>query len=71
MDFVRAGDRLRFRLLVELRNLCDREDTERLWFRYVAVGPNGTSSKDNGTEPIVAFEPRYTTRAHLNALARS
>ena len=38
LDFVRASELLRERLLVDLRNLYDRADIERLGFRYVAVG---------------------------------
>ena len=38
LDFDRAGELLRERLLVDLRNLYDRADIERLGFRYVAVG---------------------------------
>src|SRR6187399_1696456 len=38
LDFDRASDLLRERLLVDLRNLYDRADIERLGFRYVAVG---------------------------------
>jgi UDPglucose 6-dehydrogenase len=38
LDFDRAGELLRERLLVDLRNLYDRDDIERLGFRYVAVG---------------------------------
>ena len=38
LDFERMGELLRARLLVDLRNLYDRADIERLGFRYVAVG---------------------------------
>jgi UDPglucose 6-dehydrogenase len=38
LDFDRMGELLRERLLVDLRNLYDRADIERLGFRYVAVG---------------------------------
>ena len=38
LDFERMGELLRERLLVDLRNLYDRTDIERLGFRYVAVG---------------------------------
>jgi len=38
LDFERMGQLLRTRLLVDLRNLYDRDDVERLGFRYVAVG---------------------------------
>ena len=38
LDFDRASELLRERLLVDLRNLYDRADIERLGFRYVAVG---------------------------------
>jgi UDPglucose 6-dehydrogenase len=38
LDFDQAGALLRNRLLVDLRNLYDRADIERLGFRYVAVG---------------------------------
>ncbi len=38
LDFEQASELLRERVLVDLRNLYDREDLERLGFRYVAVG---------------------------------
>ncbi len=38
LDFDQAGALLRNRLLVDLLNLYDRADIERLGFRYVAVG---------------------------------
>jgi UDPglucose 6-dehydrogenase len=38
LDFDRAKELLRQHLLVDLRNLYDRTDIERLGFRYVAVG---------------------------------
>jgi UDPglucose 6-dehydrogenase len=38
LDFDRASELLRERLLVDLRNLYDRADVERHGFRYVAVG---------------------------------
>jgi len=38
LDFDRVSELLRDRLLVDLRNLYDRADVERLGFRYVAVG---------------------------------
>jgi len=38
LDFDRASELLRERLLIDLRNLYDRDDIERLGFRYVAVG---------------------------------
>ena len=38
LDLARASELLRERLLVDLRNLYDRADIERLGFRYVAVG---------------------------------
>jgi len=38
LDFDRARELLRQHLLVDLRNLYDRADIERLGFRYVAVG---------------------------------
>jgi UDP-glucose 6-dehydrogenase len=38
LDFERMGELLTERLLVDLRNLYDRTDIERLGFRYVAIG---------------------------------
>jgi UDPglucose 6-dehydrogenase len=38
LDFGRAGEALADNLLVDLRNLYDRDDVERHGFRYVAVG---------------------------------
>jgi UDPglucose 6-dehydrogenase len=38
LDFERAGELLRQKVLVDLRNLYDREDIERLGFQYWAVG---------------------------------
>jgi UDPglucose 6-dehydrogenase len=38
LDFTRMGDLLADKLLVDLRNLYDREEVERHGFRYVAVG---------------------------------
>ena len=38
LDFNRMGELLAERLLVDLRNLYDREEVERHGFRYVAVG---------------------------------
>ena len=38
LDFDRAKDLLRQQLLIDLRNLYDRSEIERLGFRYVAVG---------------------------------
>jgi UDPglucose 6-dehydrogenase len=38
LDLDRTKDLLRQHVLVDLRNLYDREDIERLGFRYVAVG---------------------------------
>jgi UDPglucose 6-dehydrogenase len=38
LDFGRMGNLLADKLLVDLRNLYDREEVERHGFRYVAVG---------------------------------
>jgi UDPglucose 6-dehydrogenase len=38
LDFGRMGELLVEKLLVDLRNLYDREEVERHGFRYVAVG---------------------------------
>jgi UDPglucose 6-dehydrogenase len=38
LDFARMADLLADKLLVDLRNLYDREEVERHGFRYVAVG---------------------------------
>ena len=38
LDFGRARKLLKEPLLVDLRNLYDRDDVERHGFRYVAVG---------------------------------
>ena len=38
LDFARMGDLLADKLLVDLRNVYDREEVERHGFRYVAVG---------------------------------
>ena len=38
LDFARMGELLADKLLVDLRNLYDREEVERQGFRYVAVG---------------------------------
>ena len=38
LDFNRMGELLAEKLLVDLRNLYDREEVERHGFRYVAVG---------------------------------
>jgi UDPglucose 6-dehydrogenase len=38
LDFVRMGELLADKLLVDLRNVYDREEVERHGFRYVAVG---------------------------------
>ncbi|HEY7808646.1 MAG TPA: UDP-glucose/GDP-mannose dehydrogenase family protein, partial [Croceibacterium sp.] len=38
LDFARMGRLLKEKLLVDLRNVYDREEVERHGFRYVAVG---------------------------------
>jgi UDPglucose 6-dehydrogenase len=38
LDFARAGQAMTDTLLVDLRNLYDRDDVERHGFRYIAVG---------------------------------
>jgi UDPglucose 6-dehydrogenase len=38
LDFARMGELLKEKLLVDLRNIYDREEVERHGFRYVAVG---------------------------------
>jgi len=38
LDFTRMGELLTDKLLVDLRNIYDREEVERHGFRYVAVG---------------------------------